>query len=425
MSQPSPFKTVLSVLISTMMALPTSAWAGDSNPAVARAKNPDATEAVRTFMTDFVDGEGRKGTFFYASIPESQTAQVVAGVMAAKTPDQEVFLQVSDKPRDLVFDSAAWTGRAAEAQVYRVPSDGQYPFLKFKNAAQSFKDKLWRNIVDFTKGCKERRETIMWGVGYAGIQGTYVGFSSGSVAAGVTIATMLSLWNAFITVKPHLWERYISAGGRGGLAAAMTVHRLTGWEMNRGAKRAWQVGGKFAATLAVGFVQAAAVSGSAGNLSGVNLESGLEVLQSSVENNYTILDAWAVRAFSPKGFGNWLKLEWIVGGCLEVLGYMNFGLVPAALTTITALGAVYLATSPAKREELKVSAAKVNFNLRYGVMTISDPQRRGDYVRGAASATGRKLKSTAVSCADRLLGPRGASGEQKVSNWRSIWGGRW
>ena len=399
-------KTVLTLVLSTTMALPTASFARNDS-----IVQPGVTEDVPVFAQE-LDINGQLAMIFAMPIDADKEAQLVNDL--AKSRPENSVLMVSG-PTDPAVKAASKSGYWKHLKTFMVASPEQTPIAEQLELNFGLKDKFLRKLKSVTNATKSDTAVgLYFGLVYAGIQGGFTGYASSSVDAGLAVFSMFAMWNSFVLTKPQYWGKALDAGGRGAVAIGERVANLVGVEMSERDKRLFEVVGKFAVSWGVSAAQAGFVKQWSGDFEGLSGWTGIaegfaDASMSGVQNNYNIWDAAVLKNNAEGGFFTEKRTKWyfrwqmVAGSILESLAFRGVPYVGLFLTAVTASGAVYLALNPEKQVLLTRKAMKFNVAFRSGVAYISNPEQMRADRKTLGRSIASRAKRAAKSCANILV----------------------
>ncbi len=399
-------KTVLTLVLSATMALPTTSVARNDS-----IVQPGVTEDVPVFAQE-LEINGQWAMVFAMPIDADKEHELVTSL--AKSRPENSVLMVSG-PADPALKAAASSGYWRYLKTYLVGQPDQAPITQQLEFNFGLKDKLLRKLKAVTSAAKSDTAVgLYFGLVYAGIQGGFTGYASSSVDAGLAVFSMFALWNSFVLTKPQYWGRALHYGGRGATAIGERVASLVGVELSERDKRLFEVVGKFAVSWGVTVAQAGFVKQWSGDFEGLSGWRGIaegfaDAGMSGVQNNYNIWDAAVLKSNAEGGYFTEKRTKWyfrwqmVVGSVLEALAFRGVPYVGLFLTAVTAGGAVYLALNPEKQVMLGRKAMKFNVSFRSGVAYISNPEQHRSSQRNFGRHIAGRVKRAAQACSDFLV----------------------
>lgn len=398
-------KTVLTLVLSATMALPTASFARNDS-----IVQPGVTEDVPVLAQE-LDINGQWAMIFAFPVDPDKEVELVHNL--AKSRPENSVLMVSGSS-DPALKAASTSGYWKYLKTFVVGQPEQTPVAQQLEFNFGAKDKFIRKLKAVTNAAKSDTTVgLYFGLVYAGIQGGFTGYASSSVDAGLAVFSMFALWNSFVLTKPNYWGKALDMGGRGAVAIGERVASLVGVEMSERDKRLFEVVGKFAVSWGVSAAQAGFVKQWSGDFEGLTGWRGIaegfaDASMSGVQNNYNIWDAAVLKNNAEGGYFTEKRTKWyfrwqmVAGAVLESLAFRGVPYVGLFLTAVTASGAVYLALNPEKQVMLNRKAMKFNVSFRSGVAYISNPEQRRANHQTFARNIASRIRRAKQACADFL-----------------------
>ncbi len=412
----SVFKTVLSLLLSTMMVLPTGAYAKASD-----TLKPGATDDVPVIFENVVFN-GQPATMLM--MPIDATIEESFVFDWAKQRAENSALMVSG-PGDKVLAAAASSGNLGKLNVYTAADIEQSAIINRGDLSNSFKQKIVDQVKKITKAAKsERAVGIYFALAYSGIMGSFAYYQSSSLTAGLAVFGMYAMWNSFTLSRPDLLGKVIDGGGDLSVALGKKVAGMIGKELSPRDKQLWEVGGKFAASWGINTVQSSYVKGWTGefaSLSGLAgfAEGFFSTSLTGAQNNYNIWDAVVLKSQADGGWFTEKRVKWymrialIAGAIAEGLAMGDAPGVGPALMAVTASGTMYLALNPQMQSALNRNVVKAGVSLRSGVTSVVRPSTYQQLKPVRKVASGARFVKRA--CSEILASPKAPYVHQRVS----------
>lgn len=399
----SVMKTFISLLLSTLLALPHSAVAQSS----ISGTSTNSKEIIPVLIQDVVIN-GHKATQMLAPVPAAQEEGVV--VAMSKVHPENTILQVTGVD-DPAFKAAKKSGFLRSIKTYVVgDSIEQTPLIQVGGLTEKTKTQLklkFQAIKDFAKS--EDGSGLMYVLTYAGIQGAFTYYASSSVSSGMAVFTMYTLWNCMVVMKSEWWDRILEGSGYASRVFFERIADLLGQEMGEREKRLAELVGKVGVSWAISSVQAGYVKGWAGDFEDMGLfdlltEGILESGVSGLQNNYNIWDAVVLDMgregkITPSQVKKYFKFQLVAGAIAESLAFRHIPGVGAFLAAVTSAGIFYLAVGylhPVLKQKMDQRAKSFHVAFRAGPTQM---RQSNGFLRRGVAALKRRFKK---SCEDLL-----------------------
>jgi hypothetical protein len=377
--------------MSVMMALPVPALAkfGDDTQA------PAATESLPVILEEVVI-DGQTATFMVVPYTAEQETELV-DTLARLNPDGLHLGVAGDQ--DPALKTAAKTGFLKRIKAYVVGDENQLPLMQgLAKLSASSREKLKAKMKALTAACKKSAFGLISAVKYSAINGTSVWMTSSSVPAGAAVFSAISLWNAFILLKPEVWGAMIRKGANVGEIIVQGIANLSGIKISDIDKRVFKLTGKFVVTGSVSAVQVALIRSFEGQMAFMSRgwEGAFEDLAyisiHAIMNNYSIWDDVVLEKFregkvSEAGVRNYLGAQYVLGGMLELGSYHDSLLSSLTLIGLTFSGVIYQILNTNQQEKIISVPRKLSFALRNGVVKVT--KSREHVMRRIGSVKGR------------------------------------